>query len=208
MDIIDFVKQFPVKTFQKGDILLHAGDTSDRLFAITQGYIKVTALHENGAEQLIWVEGRYDVAPTEHWFSASKELSFYYTAISDGSYYEIDKRMLLQHANNHPELMSEIARSMSQHYDDLLQRISAIGQPKVRERLIATLCYIGERFSAEEVIDLYQLGLKLTHSDWAAMVSSTRETVSLEFAHLMKEGLVDYDRNKCIINLPLLRELL
>lgn len=208
MDIIEFIKQYPLKTFQKGDILLHAGDASDKLFAIVQGYIKVSALHDNGSEQLVWVEGRYDVAPTEHWFSSTKELSFYYTAISNGSYYEIDKKALLSHAAEHPELMTEIARSMSQHYDDLLQRISAIGLPNVRQRLIATLCYIGERFSAEETIDLYQLGLKLTHSDWAAMVSSTRETVSLEFSHLMKEGLVEYDRTKCVLNLPRLQELL
>lgn len=208
MDIIEFIKQFPFKTFQKGDILLHAGDSSDRLFAIVQGYVKVSAIHDNGTEQLVWVEGRYDVAPTEHWFSTSKELSFYYTAISDGSYYEISKKALLEHATKHPELMAEIARSMSQHYDDLLQRVHAIGQPSVRQRLIATLCYIGERFSAEETIDLYELGLKLTHSDWAAMVSSTRETVSLEFSHLMKEGVIDYDRSKYVLNLPRLQELL
>lgn len=208
MDIVNFVKQFPLKTFQKGDILLHAGEKTDRLFAIVQGYVKVTALHENGAEQLIWVEGRYDIAPTEHLFSYAKDLSFYYTAITSGSYYEIDKKKFVQHAKDNPELMSEIAYSMSTHYDDLLQRIKAMGTPTVRDRLIATLCYIAERFSAEETIDLFELGLKLTHSDWAAMVASTRETVSLEFSQLMKQGLIDYDRTKLIVNLPSLQQAL
>lgn len=207
MEIVDYIKQFPLRTFRKGDILLTEGQKATRLFAITQGFIKVTSLQESGAEKLLWIEGRYDVAPTEHLFSLTKELSFYYTALTDGSYYDVDKTAFIKHARATPELMAEIALNMSEHYDDLMNRIDSVGQVSVRSKLIATLCYIAERFSAGDIVDLHSIGLKLTHSDYAAMVGSTRETVSIELHSLMSEGYIEYDRTKFIVHLNKLSEV-
>lgn len=206
MEIISYIKQFPLRTFRKGDILLSEGQPSKHLYALVGGYVKATSIQENGSEQLLWIEGRYDVVPTEHFFSLTKELSFFYTALSDGTYYEVDKAAFIAHAKQTPTLMSEIAMSMSAHYDDLMHRIDSVGQTSVRSKVIATLQYIAERFSADDQVDLYKIGLKLTHNDVAAMVASTRETISIELHLLMKEGYITYDRTKFIVHLSKLRE--
>jgi CRP/FNR family transcriptional regulator len=205
MEIIDYIKQFPLREFRKGDILLSEGQKATRLFALVKGYVKVTSLQDNGTKQLIWIEGRYDIAPTEHLFSAQKELSFFYTALTDGSYYDIDKADFIAHAKKTPALMAEIAVNMSEHYDDLMNRINSVGQTSVRAKLMATLKYIAERFSAGDVVDLHESGLKLTHNDFASMVGSTRETVSIELHGLMKDGYIEYDRMKFKVYLEKLR---
>ena len=201
MEIIDYIKKYPLREFRKGDILLSEGQQSARLFALVHGYIKVTSIHDDGSEKLLWIEGRYDIAPTEKLFSLSGELSFFYTALSDGSYYDIDKSEFIAKAKADPAFMAEVANSMSDHYDDLLKRVDSIGQTSIREKLVATLRYIAERFSASDQVDLFELGLKLTHSDIAAMIGSTRETTSLELHALKDAGLIDYDRTKFIVNL-------
>lgn len=207
MEIVDYIKQFPLRTFRKGDVLLSEGQKATRLFAIVQGFVKVTSLQESGSEKLLWIEGRYDVAPTEHFFSLSKELSFYYTALTDGSYYDVDKAEFIAYAKKTPPLMTEIALNMSEHYDDLMNRIDSVGQVSIRNKIVATLCYIAERFSAGDTVDLHAIGLKLTHSDFAAMVGSTRETVSIELHALMTEGYIEYDRTKFIVHLSLLSRI-
>lgn len=201
MDVVNFVKQFPVRTFVKGEALLEAGDVSPTLLALQSGFVKVTSVDDSGAERMVWIAGRYDVVPTEQLFSRQQQLRFFYTALSDGAAYQIEKSTFLTAARGNLELMTEIAISMSSHYDDLLTRINSTEQASIRQKLIATLCYLAGRFSAERQVDLYQLGLKLTHEDVATMIGATRETVSVELQKLRHDGYVDYSRSKFVIHL-------
>jgi CRP/FNR family transcriptional regulator len=66
--------------------------------------------------------------------------------------------------------------------------------------LIATLHYLAQRFSADDTVDLYLLGLRLTHQDIAKMIGSTRETTSLELQRLQRDGYISYDRTRFIVH--------
>lgn len=204
MDSVDFIKKFPVLHFKKGESVLEQGEVVDTLLAIQQGFIKVTAINASGNERLLWLIGRYDIAPTEHLFSSTARLDFFYTAMSDVTAYQIDKKKFLDHARSNASMMSEIAVNMSSHYDDLLSRVNSAEQVTIRAKLTTTLRYLVERFSADTTADLFELGLSLTHQDIADMIGSTRETTSLELAKLRDEGKIEYDRTKFIVHLPLL----
>jgi CRP/FNR family cyclic AMP-dependent transcriptional regulator len=194
MDVIDYVKNCPIIRFNKDEMVMSEGDISDTLLAVRNGFIKVTSLDTEGNERMLWIAGRYDIVPTERLFSRHSPLQFFYTALSDCDVYRINKDDFLNKAKTDVGLMTEIATSMSGHYDDLLARVNSIGQTSVHEKLMATLRYVAERFSAEQSVDLYQLGLHLTHKDIAEMVGSTRETVSLELKKLKQSGSIDYNR--------------
>lgn len=200
MDVIDYVKNCPIRHFDKGATVISEGDISNTLLAIRSGFIKVTSLDDEGNERMLWIAGRYDIVPTERLFSLRSPLQFFYTALSDCDVYEINKADFLSKAKTNVGLMTEIATSMSGHYDDLLSRVNSIGQTSVHEKLAATLRYVAERFSADSSVDLYRLGLHLTHKDLAEMIGSTRETTSLELQKLKKAGSIDYDRNKFIVH--------
>lgn len=199
MDSVSFIKNFPIVAFKKGEVLLSEGQVSESLFAIRTGFVKVTSLDEDGTENLLWIEGRYDTVPTEKFFSVREPVQFYYTALTDGSYFNIDKKQFLGYARVHPELMAEIAQNMSNHYDDLLLRINSIEQTSVRKKLIATLHYLAEKLSANDIVDFIEQGLRLTHGDFAALIGSTRETISVELHKLKEAGLIEYDNTKFIV---------
>jgi CRP/FNR family transcriptional regulator len=206
MDTIAYIKEFPVVSFEKGAVLLSEGQDSSSLFAIRTGFVKVTSLDEDGTEKLLWIEGRYDTVPTEKFFSLREPIQFYYTALSDGTYYDIDKKSFLEFARQNNNLLNEIATNMSSHYDDLLMRINGIGHTSVQKKLASTLCYLGEKLSASDTVDLVEAGLRLTHNDLAAMVGSTRETVSLELQKLKKSGVIDYDKSHFLIHVSKLKQ--
>lgn len=194
MSTVEYIKKFPLQTFARGEVLLQKGDPLTHLFAVREGFVKVTSINDEGVERLLWIAGRYDVAPTEQLFSQSGKVRYFYTAMTSGSYYAIPKKDFLQLAADEPRVMTEIARNMSLHYDDFLQRIDAVDNATVKDRLIRTLHYLAERLSADNAVDLYSHGLRLTHQDLAAMIGSTRETTSLTLAELRREGKVDYSR--------------
>ena len=194
MDYVNYIKQSPLKTFQRGEVLLQKDDVTTHLMAVRTGFLKVTSINSEGVERLIWIAGRYDLAPTERLFSKTGGVRFLYTALTDGSYYEIDKKAFLEEAKTSPELMGEIAKGMSDHYDDLLQHIDAIDATSVKERLLRTLLYLAERLSADDEVDLIQYGLVLTHADISNLIGSTRETTSLMLSELRKEKFINYSR--------------
>ncbi len=200
MDSVEYVKQFPVRTFERGTTLLQKGDPLDFIMAIRDGYVKVTSISDAGIERLLWIAGRYDFAPVEQLFAKQSTTRFFYTAITDGSFYEVDRSDLIAHAEEHPKVMAEIAKGMSEHYDDFLTRVDAIDGLSVRERLLKTLLYLARRFSAGDKVNLYDEGLRITHQDLASMIGSTRETTSFTLNDLRDEGLVEYDRKSFIIN--------
>lgn len=200
MDIVDFVKQFPRREFKKGELVMSEGDISETLLAIVSGFISVTSVDDAGDERLLWIAGRYDIAPTERLFSRHSPLQFFYTALSDGIAYQINKADFLNYAKTDLTMMTEVAMNMSSHYDDLLARINTVEQTNIRGKLIATLHYLAQRFSADDTVDLYLLGLRLTHQDIAKMIGSTRETTSLELQRLQRDGYISYDRTRFIVH--------
>lgn len=202
MNIVEYVRQFPRRPFCKGELLMSEGDVTDTVLAISQGYVKVTALDSIGNERLLWIAGRYDIIPTERFFSPLQPLRFFYTALSDGTAYALPKQELLARAKTDLGMMTEIATSMSAHYDDLLGRLYSIEKATVREKLLSTLHYIAARFSADDTVDLYQLGLRLTHQDLADMIGSTRETTSLELQRLRRDGAISYDYRQFTVTSP------
>jgi len=185
--------------------LLQKGDSGSQLMAIRDGFIKVTSINANGVERLIWIAGRYDIAPTEQLFSKHGNVRFFYTALTDGSYYAVEKADLLENANEDPAFMAEIAKNMSLHYDDFLQRIDAVDTATVKERLMRTLLYLAERLSADSVVDLYEHGLRISHQDLSSMIGSTRETTSVMLSELRNEELIEYSRQKLTVSVDKLK---
>lgn len=167
--------------------------------AIREGFVKITSISNSGAERLLWIAGRYDIVPTEQLFSKNAKVRYFYTALTKGSYYAVNKKDFLATAKTNPDLMIEIARGMSTHYDDFLEHIDAVDTATVKERLLRTLCYLSERLSGNAVVDLYAEGLRLTHQDFAAMIGSTRETTSLTLNELRQDGLISYSRKKFVV---------
>lgn len=208
MDIVEYVKEKPMRSFSRGELLLSKDEPIDSLLAIRTGYIKVTSISASGVERLVWIAGRYDITPTEQLFSKYGSSQFFYTALTDGSYYELNKSEFLDSAKENQELMTEIAKSMSSHYDDFMTRLDAVDAATVTERLLRTLLYLGQRLTADSSVNLYDYDLKLTHRDIATMISSTRETTSLTLAEFRAKGFINYSRKSFVIHIDKITEAL
>jgi len=204
---LDFVRQFPVKSFSKGETILYEGQPLNTIYAVESGFIKVTSLSESGVERIISFVGPNNMVPIEQLFLLQGSLWFFYTALSDCVVYKVDKAQFLAFTQKTPILMIEMAKRLSIYHDDLLVRLDSVGRMGIRSKLIFTLCYLAKRFGTDSVVDLFKLGLRLTHQDISEMIGSTRETTSIELHKLLVEGGVTYDHAQFVINVPRLEEL-
>lgn len=108
---------------------------------------------------------------------------------------------MLEAFKRHPEVLGEVARGLSEHYDDLLERMNAVEQSDVRSKLLHILHNLCLKFSPLEQVSLHEIGLNLTHQDLADMIGSTREATSLELSKLRKQGYLDYSRSEFSVDL-------
>jgi CRP-like cAMP-binding protein len=207
-DLIAFLQEFPSATFGKHQVLLSAQDRTDTLYVITSGFVKISTIDTTGSEQLLWIAGRSDIVPSELLFYKERNLSFFYTALSEVIVQVVDKIAFLEFAEHSPLAMKEIARAMSLHYDDLLHRLNSLSQASAREKLIYALHNIATRFSAGSTVDFCEIGLDLTHQDIGSLIGVSRETASIELKKLKDEGFVDYDRVCFVVHRHNLEKLL
>lgn len=207
MDIIDYVKTLPVRSFDKDELLLASGDASDTFFAVREGFIKATTTDDNGKQRLLWIAGRYDIVPLERFFTR-KILQYDYVGYSDGSAYMIDKEALHRLINSNSGAAVEIARGLSEHFDDVSERLSAIGKADVRSKLLHMLYNLSLKFSSASVVELHKEGLNLTHQDLADMIGASREVVSVELNKARADGYIDYSRSTFTVNTAKIRDLM
>lgn len=199
MDIVQYVKGLPIRTFHKGELLLSSGDDSDTFFAIREGFVKVASIDDDGRQKLLWLAGRYDVLPLERFFT-HKVLQYDYVGFSEGSAYVMKKSDLHEIFQKDHAVAMEIAHGLSEHYDDLIERLSAVGQIDVKNKLLHMMYTMATKFSSTEVVDFHEIGLTITHQDLADMVGATREVVSIELSKLRDEGFIDYGRSRLTVN--------
>ncbi|MES2876391.1 MAG: Crp/Fnr family transcriptional regulator [Patescibacteria group bacterium] len=207
MDFVSYVKTLPVRSFSKDELLLASGDKSDTFFAVREGFIKATSTEDSGRQRLLWIAGRYDIAPLERFFT-QKVLQYDYVGYSDGSAYVISKQALHALIKENSAAAVEIARGISEHFDDVSERLSAIGQADVRRKLLHTVYGLATKFSSQEIVKLDQMGLNLTHQDLADMIGASREVVSVELSKARSDGFVDYSRSTFTVNTAKIRSAL
>lgn len=207
MDFISYVKARPIRRFEKDELLLASGDPSDTLFAIREGFIKATTTEESGRERLLWIAGRYDVAPMERFFT-HKPLQYDYVGYCEGTAYEVKKSELHQLLKEHPSFGIEIARGLSEHFDDVSERLSAIGHGEIFRKLLHTVYTLATKFSSSDSVELHALGLNLTHQDLADMIGASREVVSIELNKARSAGYVDYSRSTFCVDTVKIRDSL
>lgn len=207
-DFIKFIKTCRLESFSKGDQLPLHIDGKAILYAIQSGYVKVCSIDALGNQQFLWLKGRIDIVPSERLFSIEPSDDFFYTALSDVRAYVVDKRALIEYARTDQEVMSEIARSMSEHYDDLLLRLHATEQSTIRNKLIHSLHHIAIRVSADNIVKFHEYDFHLTQEDISQLVGSTRESVAVEMKKLKDEKLIDYSRSRLTVNTDRLAQLL
>jgi len=199
MNTADFIQQFPLRSYEKGQAILSEDETPDTVLFIETGYVKVTSLGNSGGEHMLWIASEEDIIPSEHLFSLRNTLRYFYAPLSPVTVRVVDKARLLRTARDSLELMTALAAGLSDNYDDLLLRIDAIDQPTIHDRLTTTLKYLALRFGNGKTVDLHQIGLPLTHQDIAELIGSTRETTSLELERMRHDGKISYDRSSFII---------
>ncbi|HEY8376435.1 MAG TPA: Crp/Fnr family transcriptional regulator [Nannocystis sp.] len=172
-----------------------AGDVADRVYFLHGG--RVNALHIAGSHTInLGLYGPTDVfGESCLWSTAPREhMAITATAVL---YTELPRALLRLVLDEH----AEAARLFYEHAlvrrDLILRRLSVALGSSVRARLADQLLALGEH--GHDTPEGRELPFRLTHEELAALIGTTRETVSVELGRLERDGLIARERRKILL---------
>lgn len=182
-----FFGKFRTRKYEKGQILVFAGDEPDYIFYLTKGTVRMYDVSYRGEEivanvfkpgaffPMSWAINR---TPNTYFFQAAEEVE---VALADPD-------ETVDFIKDNPDVMFDLLSRVYRGTDGMLLRMVQLMGGNARERLTLELVIECKRFGKTNAKG--STTLHMTESELASRAGLTRETVSRELRKLAKEDFV------------------
>jgi len=177
---------FTMKTFARKAMIFDESDPSRTVYMVKRGAVRLARLTEDGKEVTVAVLGRGDLFGEESIFSERPRTTFA-IALDDALLCMARADDMFALLESQPKVALNVARVMSERLVELQSTVEDLAYARLSERLVNLF----NRLALEHgrpVEGGVEITIRLTHADLASLVGSTRETVSLELARLIRAG--------------------
>jgi CRP/FNR family transcriptional regulator, cyclic AMP receptor protein len=172
----------------KKQILFSQGDTTDAVFYIQSGKVKVTVLSEHGKEAVVAILER-GAFLGESCLVGQIIRTATATTLEDSRILRIDKAVMLRLFQEQPEFASAFMSYLLRHsirvQEDLVDQLFNSSEKRLARALLL-LAHFGKEGKPETVI------AKISQETLAEMVGTTRSRVSFFMNKFRKLGFIDY----------------
>jgi CRP/FNR family cyclic AMP-dependent transcriptional regulator len=182
------VRQFPAHA-----ILINEGDTTDSLYIVLSGRLRVYASGENGREVVLGEHG-----PGEYFGELSldgEKRSVSVKALEPCSCCVVQGVRLRQFLSEHPDFALHLTAKLIRMVRRLTEQVKSLALQDVYGRIARALTELSDPVGDELVVRV-----KLTQGDIAARVGSSREMVNRVMKELTTGGYVSLRDGRHVIH--------
>jgi CRP/FNR family transcriptional regulator len=178
------------KKVGRGEQILAEGETTDVLYFVGEGVVKVFKTSADGKEQILRIirpgDSFNDVPVLNGGVSLVSA-----AAMSPVTLYAINKSDLEKVMRDHPQIALNIIKVLSQRVEELISLVEDLSFRHVNGRVAKVLLeYAGDKTGDRP---------RLTQQEMAAMIGTAREMVGRSLKSLEGAGAIRMERNKIII---------
>jgi len=177
-----------ILTLPKKQILFLQGDTSDAVFFIQAGKVKVTVVSEHGKEAVVSILEQGEFVG-EACLAGQTVRAAAATTLEDSRILRIEKAAMLRLLQEHPKFsdafMSYLLLHLIRVQEDLVDQLFNSSEKRLARALLL-LAHFGKEGKPETVI------AKISQETLAEMIGTTRSRVSFFMNKFRKLGFIDY----------------
>ena len=177
-----------ILSFPKKQILFSQGDTTDAVFYIQSGKVKVTVVSEQGKEAVVAILER-GAFLGESCLVGQTVRTATATTLEDSQIIRIDKAAMLRMLQEQPRFSEAFMSYLLTHsirvQEDLVDQLFNSSEKRLARALLL-LAHFGKESKPETVIP------KISQETLAEMVGTTRSRVSFFMNKFRKLGFIDY----------------
>jgi len=183
--------------FKKGQVIFYENNYPHGFYCIHKGKVKISKIGNEGKEQVVRFATTGELLGYRSVFSgeayqatATAMEDSYVCHISSDSFYKVLKM------DN--KLSLDVIKLLSSDLKSSEQKVINISQKSVKERIAETLLLMKNKFGCED--DGKTLAATLTRTEIGDIAGTTTETTIRTLSILKKEGVLNLEGKKIIIN--------
>jgi CRP/FNR family transcriptional regulator len=184
--------------FSKGDVIVHGDEQPAGVYFIQSGYAKAYSISPLGQHNLLLIHGANEIMPLPWALDGPQKVGVFYQAMSDMKVLRASKQSLRSAMGSEPWLAEQMLRQLVSTFTIYAQRIENLGYRTPRERVIACLLDLAERFGRESTEGVV-IQAPITHQDVADSINMNRETASRVLEQLVKTKLISQESHLFVI---------
>lgn len=192
-----FFSAYPLRSFPKGHILVHAGDSPSGVFHIVSGKVRQYDISDRGDEIVVNIFKPPAFFPMS-WAINRGDNHYFFEAMTDIEIRQAPAEDTVNFLKSHPDVMYDLLARLYSGVDGIQQRMTHLMGGSARSRVIFELLLEYRRFGVPQNDSTRRLSINETQL--AQNAGLTRETVNRELAKLKKQKLVTYHENTLIIS--------
>jgi len=170
-------------------LLFDQGDTDRVIFLIKTGKVRLTRLTEDGKEVTVALLGPGDMLGEETLFDQSAQRTTNAVVIEEALVCTAKADDLFALMSGNAELAINVAQVLNDKLIDASVAMEDLAYSKLSERLMHLFARIAADYGVAAPRGT-KLDIRLTHSEIASLVGSTRESVSAEMTALAQSGRI------------------
>lgn len=187
----DHLKTHPLSCYNKTDFLFMEGDPVREIYLVAEGRVKIGFYDNDGNEQVIAFLGRGEILGEMALFGQERYKEFAQVVTDRTMICKLRVEKARELARDYVPFSLTLTKRFGERMQRLERRLQILLFKDARQRLVEFL-----KDLCTDIGMPYRTGVKImleiTQSDIAALIGSSRKTVSLLFTDLEEAGLVKF----------------
>ena len=186
-----------VRQFSRGNLVYLPTESSDSVFLLLTGRIKLYHITGEGKQALLAL-----IEPGELFgelaILGDGEREEYAESMLKSTILRIPGQIIQELMQHHPEVSLGVTKLMGLRLQRVEQRLKSLLFRSNRDRLTFLLLDLAEKygqFTPEGVL----INIKLSHQELASIIGSTRETVTVLLGEMQDERTIDIQKRQIIL---------
>lgn len=191
-----FYKQFTLRDYKKGEMLIRADDDLQGIFCLKKGYVRQYTISKTGFELTLHILKPISYFPMV-WAINGTPNVYYFEALTPVQVGRAPRDQVVNFIKDKPTVIFELMSELLADYAETLTRMEHLVFSDAYRRVISVLLYIAKHFGVEKGKGIV-VEHRFTQQDIATLVGVARETASNEMVKLEKKGFVSYEGHSMI----------
>ncbi len=186
-----------VRTFPRKSLIYMPSDQADGVLLLTAGRVRIGTVTDEGKQAILAFIGPGELFGELAVFDEGNRED-YAEATENSTVLFLPADEMRRLAEEQPRVSFGITKLIGLRRRRVERRLKSLLFRSNRERLVHLLLELAEQYG-RRVDGGIDLGIQLSHQDLAAVIGSTRETVTIVLGELQSEGAVRVGRRKIVL---------
>lgn len=193
-----FYKQFSIREYKKGEMLIRADDDPQGIFCLTKGYVRQYTISKTGYELTLHILKPISYFPMV-WAVNGTPNVYFFEALTPVEVGRAPREQVVEFIKDKPDIIFALMSELLEDYAEALTRVEHLVFSDAYRRVISVLIYIAKHFGEEDSSGTVTIDHRFTQQDIATLVGVARETASNELVKLEKRGLIKHQGHSTLI---------